>query len=103
MKRFLLATALLISAALIPVRAQLNVTTYHNDNARTGQNTQETILTPANVTFTNGAQQIGTGTLNGGVATMTTTSLRVGSHVLKATYPGDANFATSAGYVKQTD
>src|ERR1700674_1456003 len=29
--------------------AQVNVTTYHNDNARTGQNTQETILTPFNV------------------------------------------------------
>ena len=29
--------------------AQVNVTTYHNDNARTGQNTQETTLTPANV------------------------------------------------------
>ena len=29
--------------------AQVNVTTYHNDNSRTGQNTQETILTPANV------------------------------------------------------
>ena len=31
------------------LQAQVNVTTYHNDNARTGQNTQETILTPANV------------------------------------------------------
>jgi len=29
--------------------AQINVTTYHNDNARTGQNTQETALTTANV------------------------------------------------------
>jgi PQQ-like domain len=28
---------------------QINVTTYHNDNARTGQNTQETVLTTANV------------------------------------------------------
>src|ERR1700719_4349212 len=32
--------------------AQVNVTTYHNDNARTGQNTQETILTPLNVNST---------------------------------------------------
>jgi hypothetical protein len=30
-------------------QAQLNVTTFHYDNSRTGQNTQETILTPANV------------------------------------------------------
>jgi hypothetical protein len=29
--------------------AQVNVTTYHNDNARTGQNTRETTLTTSNV------------------------------------------------------
>lgn len=34
------------------LRAQVNVTTYHNDTARTGQNTQETILTPTNVNST---------------------------------------------------
>ena len=32
--------------------AQVNVTTQHNDNYRTGQNTSETILTPANVNTT---------------------------------------------------
>lgn len=31
-----------------PAFAQVNVTTYHNDNARTGQNTQETLLTTSN-------------------------------------------------------
>jgi hypothetical protein len=30
--------------------AQVNVTTYHNDTARTGQNTSETVLTPALLT-----------------------------------------------------
>ena len=40
-----------ISSIALP--AQVNVTTYHNDNAWTGQNTQETILAPVNV---NGGQ-----------------------------------------------
>lgn len=35
-----------------PLQAQVNVTTYHNDISRTGANTQETILTPANVNST---------------------------------------------------
>ncbi len=36
-------------AAAIPAGAAVNVLTYHNDNARTGQNLGETTLTPANV------------------------------------------------------
>jgi outer membrane protein assembly factor BamB len=43
----ILAVLLCISTA--DLTAQVNVTTYHNDNSRTGQNTQETILTTANV------------------------------------------------------
>ena len=44
-----LAAASVLSLWASSLQAQVNVTTYHNDNARTGQNTQETYLTPANV------------------------------------------------------
>ncbi len=43
-----LVIALAVAAA-IPAGAAVNVLTYHNDNARTGQNLGETTLTPATV------------------------------------------------------
>src|SRR5580704_4500872 len=46
------AAALLCCGLSALAHAQVNVTTYHNDNSRTGQNTQETILTPSNVNST---------------------------------------------------
>ncbi len=42
-------TAWSILASHFPLWAQVSVTTYHNDNARTGQNLEETVLTPTNV------------------------------------------------------
>src|ERR1700677_3584994 len=42
--------SMLLSAAVLS--GQVSVLTWHNDNARTGQNLQETILTPANVKST---------------------------------------------------
>ena len=47
------------------------------------------------VTFYNGGTSIGTGTLNNGVATLTTTSLPVGAESLQAKFPGDSNYNAS--------
>jgi hypothetical protein len=38
---------------------------------------------------------LGTGTLSGGTATFTTSSLKAGNHTVTADYAGDTNFETS--------
>jgi len=47
------------------------------------------------VTFDDGTTVLGTGTLNGGVATFSTSSLSVATHSITAVYGGDGNFTTS--------
>lgn len=44
-----------------------------------------------NVTFYDGSTLLGTASLSGGSANFTTYSLALGSHSIKATYPGDSN------------
>jgi hypothetical protein len=47
------------------------------------------------VTFKQGATVLGTGTLSGGTATISISTLGVGSHAITVVYAGDSNFASS--------
>jgi Calx-beta domain len=49
---FVILSACCLAFALMPISAQVNVWTYHYDNARDGANTNETILNLTNVTST---------------------------------------------------
>jgi len=53
------------------------------------------------VAFYDGATEIGSGVTSAGVATVSTTSLSVGTHHIKAVYAGDSNFLSSWETVKQ--
>ena len=48
------------------------------------------------VTFLDGTKSLGTGTLNGGVATLVVKNLTLGSHSVNASYAVTANFANSS-------
>lgn len=48
------------------------------------------------VTFKEGTTVLGTGTLTGGVATFTTSTLPIGTHEIIANYPASTNFGASA-------
>ena len=79
---------------------QVNVTTYHNDNSRTGQNTQETILTPSNVN-SNQFGRIFTDALDGVVAAeplyLTNVSIAGGTHnVVYVATENDSLYAIDA-------
>ena len=53
------------------------------------------------VTFTDGPARLGAGPVGGGQASITLTSLKVGSHPLLGSYSGDGNFNPSSGTVIQ--
>ncbi len=56
-----------------------------------------TVIPTGTVTFLDGSNPIGTGTLSGGVATFATSTLVVGNHPITASYGGDGNFNSSTG------
>jgi YVTN family beta-propeller protein len=61
-----------------------------------------TVTPTGPVTFTAGKTVLGTGQLSGGKATLTISSLAVGSTTVTATYNGDSNIAKSSASVTQT-
>ena len=61
-----------------------------------GVNVAESSATPTgSVTFTDGGATLGTVPLNNGVATFSTGNLSADTHIISATYSGDANFSAS--------
>jgi len=54
------------------------------------------------VTFTIDGVDVGTATLNSGVATLLTSTLGIGSHAILVTYGGDLNFIGSSGSLSPT-
>jgi uncharacterized protein (TIGR03437 family) len=51
------------------------------------------------ITFFDGGSTLGAGTLSGGKATFSTSSLSVDTHSIEATYNGDANYAASGSAI----
>jgi hypothetical protein len=91
---------IVVNPALTAIAVASSASTVLTQNAVT---LTATVSSPAGiptgtVSFLDGTTPIGPGTLSGGVATLTTTSLAVGTHSISGVYSGGTNFvaATSA-------
>jgi Bacterial Ig-like domain (group 3)/FG-GAP-like repeat len=91
-----------------PVNTSLTLTASPNSSILSGQSVALTaVLSPftvgppttitdgQTVKFFSGVTFLGTGTLSGGVATLSTTALPTGADALTAAYPGDSNYNPS--------
>src|ERR1700676_1213118 len=54
------------------------------------------------VTFQDGAGPVGTGTVASGIATLSLSTLAVGSHTITAVYGGDSNWSSSQASIVVT-
>jgi hypothetical protein len=85
------------AAVTVVVASSVNPSTYGQAVTFTATLTSSSGTPPdgENINFNDGASLLGTGTLAGGVASFTTSSLKAGPHSIKAAYGGDATFAAS--------
>ncbi|HEX2916085.1 MAG TPA: Ig-like domain repeat protein [Chloroflexia bacterium] len=88
-----------IGKLVLPLTSSLSLTGSPNPSTVGQSVTFTATVSPAQatgiVTFSDGNNLLGTGTLTGGVATFTTNSLDTGSHSITAAYAGDATYASS--------
>lgn len=92
-----------------PLKTKVTVTT-SGSPSQSGQAVTFTVSTSSlrgpvpngqTITFLNGMKEIGTGTVTGGVATLTTSALTSGTHTIKAKFGGCPFFKAASGTVKQ--
>jgi hypothetical protein len=94
-----------VTLTVIPMSPTLSLTSNSNpiflSNAVTFTATIPSFAVPptGTVTFYDGSTQIGTGTMNGGVATFTTTSLPNAIHNISAVYSGDSSYGPATSGV----
>jgi hypothetical protein len=81
-------TAIAVASSASPVLAQNAVTLTATVSSPAG-------IPTGTVSFLDGTTPLGPGTLSGGVATLTTSSLAAGMHSISAVYSGGTNFAAA--------
>jgi Bacterial Ig-like domain (group 3)/NHL repeat len=103
------STTVQVSAVAAPVTPAVMLTSSVNPVLSTNATTLTSTVSSASgtptgtVSFVDGTTPLGQGILSGGVATLTTSSLTVGTHTITAAYSGDANFtAASSGVLTQS-
>jgi fibronectin-binding autotransporter adhesin len=90
------------AATTTKVTSSLNPSNYGADvtfTATVNANAPGSGAPTGTVTFMNGSSMLGMGTLSGGVATFSTSTLSMGIHSITAVYSGDANFTASTSAV----
>jgi poly(3-hydroxybutyrate) depolymerase len=86
-----------LTSTTTTISSSLNPSTYGQSVTFTATVTSSQGAPPdgETITFLQGTTQLGTGSLTGGSATFTTSSLTGGTDEIKASYPGDSTFASS--------
>ena len=104
----LVSTSTVLNQVVLETTSAATLTSSPNPSTQgqavtfTAKISSPTVIPKGPVTFTAGKAVVGTAQLSGGKATLTISSLAVGSTKVTATYYGDSNIAKSSASVVQT-